>query len=145
MELLAALASITLIDLILGGDNAVIIALASRNLPPAQRKKAVIWGSAGAVILRVVLTLVATLLLKIPYMQFAGGLALLYIAIKLLAEEKKEVSCQEASSFMEAVKIILFADLIMSLDNVLAIAGIADGKLRGLGEGGRENFPAVDE
>ncbi|EAX47492.1 Integral membrane protein TerC [Thermosinus carboxydivorans Nor1] len=129
MELLAALGSITFINLILSGDNAVIIALASRNLPPAQRKKAVIWGSAGAVILRIVLTLVAALLLKIPYVQFAGGLALLYIAINLLAEDKKEVSCQEASSFMEAVKIILFADLIMSLDNVLAIAGIADGNM----------------
>lgn len=129
MELLAALGSITFINLILSGDNAVIIALASRNLPPDQRTKAVIWGSAGAVVLRILLTMLAALLLEIPYVQFAGGLALLYIAINLLADEKKEVNCQEATSFFEAVKVILFADLIMSLDNVLAIAGVAGGNM----------------
>lgn len=129
MELLVALGSITLINLILSGDNAVVIALASRNLPPDQRKKAVLWGSAGAVILRIFLTLVAAYLLKIPYVQFAGGLALVYIAVNLLGDDHKEVACEEASSFWEAIKIIIFADLIMSLDNVLAIAGVADGHL----------------
>ncbi|WP_425060661.1 hypothetical protein SCACP_14000 [Sporomusa carbonis] len=127
MELLIALGSITLIDLILSGDNAVVIALASRNLPPDQRRKAVLWGSAGAVLLRIVLTLVAAVLLKIPYVQFFGGLALVYIAVNLLADEHKEVSCEQASSFGQALKIIIFADLIMGLDNVLAIAGVADG------------------
>lgn len=126
MELLAALGSITLINLILSGDNAVIIALASRNLPHDQRKKAVLWGSAGAVILRIILTMIAAMLLEIPYLQFAGGLALLYIAIGLIGD-KKEVNCKEAASFTEAIKVILFADLIMSLDNVLAIAGVASG------------------
>lgn len=129
MELLAALGSITFINLILSGDNAVIIALASRNLPPEQRKKAVLWGSAGAVILRIILTMVASLLLQIPYVQFFGGLALLWIAISLLKEEKKELDCKEAASFTEAIKVILVADLIMSLDNVLAIAGIAQGNV----------------
>ncbi|WP_371371491.1 TerC family protein [Sporomusa aerivorans] len=129
MELLVALGSITLINLILSGDNAVVIALASRNLPLEQRKKAVLWGSAGAVILRILLTLVAALLLQIPYVQFLGGLALVYIAINLLADEHREVSCAGASSFWEAIKVIIFADLIMSLDNVLAIAGVANGHL----------------
>lgn len=130
MELLAALGSITFINLILSGDNAVIIALASRNLPPEQRKKAVLWGSAGAVILRIVLTMIAALLLQIPYVQFAGGLALLWIAVSLLGDDKQhDVACKEAASFSEAIKVILFADLIMSLDNVLAIAGVANGNM----------------
>ncbi|MDF2572006.1 MAG: integral rane protein YjbE family [Sporomusa sp.] len=129
MELLIALGSITLINLILSGDNAVVIALASRNLPHDQRKKAVLWGSAGAVILRIMLTLVAALLLKIPYVQFIGGVALVYIAVNLLGDEHKEVSCEGANSFKEAIKTIIFADLIMSLDNVLAIAGVADGHI----------------
>lgn len=128
MELLAALGSITLINLILSGDNAVIIALASRNLPHDQRKKAVFWGSAGAVVLRIILTMVAAMLLKIPYLQFFGGLALLYIAVGLIGD-KKEVSCKEATCLTEAIKVILVADLIMSLDNVLAIAGVADGNM----------------
>lgn len=129
MELLIALGSITLINLILSGDNAVVIALASRNLPHDQRKKAVLWGSAGAVILRIVLTMVAAYLLKIPYVQFLGGLALVYIAVNLLGDSHEEVACESASSFWEAIKVIIFADLIMSLDNVLAIAGVADGHL----------------
>lgn len=129
MELLIALGSITLINLILSGDNAVVIALASRNLPHDQRKKAVLWGSAGAVILRIMLTLVAALLLKIPYVQFLGGVALVYIAVNLLGDEHKEVSCAGANSFREAIKTIIFADLIMSLDNVLAIAGVANGHI----------------
>lgn len=127
MELFAALVSITIIDLVLSGDNAVIIALASRNLPRDQRNKAVIWGTAGAVGLRVFLTFVATMLLQIPYMQTIGGIALLYIAIKLLADEKKEIHCEEANSFWGAIKTIMVADAIMSLDNVLAVAGVANG------------------
>lgn len=129
MELLAALVSITFMDLILSGDNAVVIALASRNLPVDQRKKAVIWGAAGAVGLRVLLTTVAAMLLKIPYMQFLGGLALLWIAVKLLAGDKEETKCKEASNFWEAIRVIIIADAIMSLDNVLAVAGIAQGNI----------------
>ncbi|SDE83330.1 TerC family protein [Sporomusa acidovorans] len=129
MELLIALGSITLINLILSGDNAVVIALASRNLPHDQRKKAVLWGSAGAVVLRILLTMIAAFLLKIPYVQFLGGIALVYIAVNLLGDEHKEVACEGAESFWEAIKIIIFADLIMSLDNVLAIAGVANGHI----------------
>ncbi len=127
MEFWAALGSIMFINLILSGDNAVVIALASRNLPHDQRRKAVFWGSAGAVVLRIALTVVAAFLLQIPYLQFAGGLALIYIAVKLIADDKGEVKCHEASCLSEAIKVILVADVIMSLDNVLAIAGVASG------------------
>ena len=124
MELFAALFSITFMDLILSGDNAVVIALASRNLPMNQQKKAVIWGAAGAVGLRVLLTTVAALLLQVPYVQFGGGIALLWIAVKLLVGEREdEAKVKEASSFWEAIRIIIIADAIMSLDNVLAVAG----------------------
>lgn len=127
MEFAVALGSITFINLILSGDNAVIIALASRNLPPKQRKQAIMWGSGGAVVLRILLTLVAAYLLQIPFVQFVGGLALLYIAIHLLGDDKKDMDLKEAGNLKEAIKVILFADLVMSLDNVLAIAGIAQG------------------
>lgn len=142
MELLAALGSITLINLILSGDNAVVIALASRNLPREQRKKAVFWGSLGAVVLRIVLTLIAAKLLTIPYLQFIGGLALLWIAVGLISD-KKEVQCQEAACLKEAIKVILVADLIMSLDNVLAIAGVAAGNYTVLGIGLAMSIPLV--
>ncbi|MBP2649272.1 MAG: integral rane protein, YjbE family [Firmicutes bacterium] len=126
MELIMALGGVILMDLLLAGDNAVIIALASHKLPARQRKQAILWGSLGAVIFRVILILVATKLLTIPYLQFIGGLALLYIAIKLTGE-KQEVSCHQAVSLLEAIKVIVVADVIMSLDNVLAIAGTATG------------------
>lgn len=143
MELLAALGSIMLVNLILSGDNAVVIALASRNLPHDQRRKAVFWGSMGAVVLRIMLTVAAAYLLQIPYLQFAGGLALLFIAVKLVADDKGEVKCHEASSLGEAIKVILFADVIMSLDNVLAIAGVAGGNFILLGVGLAMSIPLV--
>jgi YjbE family integral membrane protein len=124
-EWFVALGSILLVNLILSGDNAVVIALASKNLPHDQRQKAIIWGSAGAVILRVILTFAAAALLDIPFLQFFGGLALLWIGIKLVGDSGGEASCKEASCLTEAIKVILFADLIMSLDNVLALAAIA--------------------
>ena len=124
-EWLVALGSILLVNLILSGDNAVIIALASKNLPPDQRKQAVVWGGAGAVVLRILLTFAAAFLLDIPYLQFFGGLALLWIAISLISKGDDEVSCNTACSLKDAVKVILFADLIMSMDNVLALAAIA--------------------
>lgn len=124
-EWFMALGSILLINLVLSGDNAVIIALASKNLPAHQRKMAILWGSLGAVVLRIILTFVAAYLLDIPYLQFLGGLALLYIAISLLKEDNDKADYGEATSYREAIKIILFADLIMSLDNVLALAAIA--------------------
>ena len=124
-EFLMALSSILLLDLILSGDNAIIIAMASRNLPETQRKTAIFWGSAGAVILRIIATYIAAILLTIPYLQFAGGLALLWIAINLLNEKHDQEKCAPMSSLYNAVKMILLADFVMSLDNVLAIAAIA--------------------
>ncbi len=124
-EFLMALSSILFLNLILSGDNAVIIAMASKNLPVDQRKTAIFWGSAGAVVLRVILTFIAAMMLNIPYLQFAGGLALLWIAIHLLDSKKEEENCEAAFSLRRAVQVILVADLIMSLDNVLALAAIA--------------------
>lgn len=120
-----ALGSILLINLVLSGDNAVIIALASKNLPVAQRQKAILWGSLGAVILRIILTFIAARLLDAPFLQFLGGLALLYIAVSLLRDNSKGKRYGQAASYREAIKIILVADLIMSLDNVLALAAIS--------------------
>ncbi|MBQ5636352.1 MAG: YjbE family putative metal transport protein, partial [Selenomonadales bacterium] len=121
-----ALGSILLLDLLLSGDNAIIIALACKNLPAEQRKKAVFLGCAGAIILRVLLTLVATKLLEIPYLQFIGGVALLFIAIKLLKPEEEDLSNIESSGKLwAAIKTILAADFIMSLDNVLSLAAVA--------------------
>lgn len=123
-EWLIALGSILFINLILSGDNAVVIALASKSLSPKQRKAAILWGSVGAVILRIVLTFIAAYLLDIPFLQFIGGLALLWIAIGLL-NENEEREQKETTSYKDAIKTILFADLIMSLDNVLALAAIS--------------------
>jgi YjbE family integral membrane protein len=120
-----ALGSILFINLILSGDNALVIAMASRTLPKEQRRRATIIGTAGAVLLRIILTLVAAILLEVPYLQFIGGIFLLWIAIKLLREKDGQSSCQQATSMTEAIRIILLADLIMSLDNVLALAAVA--------------------
>lgn len=121
-----ALGSILLLDLLLSGDNAIIIALACKNLGHGHRTKAIVLGCAGAIILRVVLTLVATRLLEVPYLQFIGGVALVFIAIKLLKPEEEEVTnIQSSDKLWTAVKTILVADFIMSLDNVLSLAAVA--------------------
>jgi len=128
MEFLVALASIMMVNIVLSGDNAVVIAMASRCLPPKQQKMAILWGSAGAIGLRVLLTLVAVVLLQIPYVQFIGSLLLIWIAAKLLMEDDKgEDNIKAGSSFATAIKTIIIADLVMSLDNTLAIAAIAKG------------------
>lgn len=127
MEYLPIIMSILMFDLILGGDNAVVIALASRNLPPGQQKKAILLGTAGAIVLRVLLTIVIVFLLKIPFLKALGGLFLVYIAVKLLKEDNCRNECRSAGSLVEAVKVIIFADLIMSLDNILAIAAVSRG------------------
>lgn len=124
-EWFVALGSILFMNLLLSGDNAVIIALASKNLSPEQRNTAILWGSAGAVILRIVLTFVAAYLLNIPYFQLVGGIALLWIAISLLNVNEEENNYGEATSLQEAIRVILLADLVMSLDNVLALAAIS--------------------
>ena len=127
MEFLVALFGIMMVNIVLSGDNAVVIAMASRCLPPKQQKMAILWGSAGAIGLRIVLTIVAVALLQIPYLQFLGGLLLVWIGAKLLLEEDDGEKVEAAASFWPAVKTIIMADLVMSLDNTLAIAAIANG------------------
>lgn len=125
---LAALAQIMLVNIVLSGDNAVVIALAARNLPPEHQKKAILWGSGGAIVMRVGLTVIAVELLKIPFLQAIGGMLLVWIAIQLLVEEEEEEGAHQAhSDLFGAVKTILIADVVMSLDNTLAIAGVAKG------------------
>ncbi len=128
MEYLTALFGIIMVNLLLSGDNALVIALASRRLPPRQQKQAILWGGAGAVGMRIVLTLVAVMLLTVPYLQLIGGLLLEWVAIKLVTDDHSaETEIEAAGDLWAAVKTILVADLVMSLDNVIAIAGVAKG------------------
>ncbi|HEY2494949.1 MAG TPA: TerC family protein [Paenibacillus sp.] len=129
MEQIGVLLEILMINLVLSGDNAVVIAMASKDLPPQQRRLAVWWGSMGAVILRCGLTFVAVIMLKIPYVQALGGMLLLWIAFQLIFENKKDVKLEGNVSIWKAIRTILVADFVMSLDNVLAIAGVANGDL----------------
>jgi YjbE family integral membrane protein len=118
------------INIILSGDNAVVIALAARSLPPHQQRKAVFWGSGAAVVLRIVLTVVAAKLLALPYLQIVGGLLLLWIGVQLLGDEDEgEGETKEYGTLMAAVRTILIADLVMSLDNVIAVAAAAQGSM----------------
>ena len=128
-EFFAALAAIIVIDLVLAGDNAIVIALAARNVPAHLRKRAIIWGTAGAIIVRTAMTLVVVWLLRIPGLLAAGGLALIWIAVKLLKEEETDNGhgVTPADSFWGAMKTIVIADAVMGLDNVLAVAGAAHG------------------
>lgn len=118
---------IMLVNIVLSGDNAIVIAMASRNLPPRQRRKAIWWGSFGAVALRLLLTAVAIYMLQVPFIQAAGSLLLLYIAVQLLFDHSAPKQVKPAASLLSAVWTIVAADFIMSLDNVLAIAAIAEG------------------
>jgi YjbE family integral membrane protein len=118
------------INIVLSGDNAVVIALACRSLPPALQKKAIFWGSAAAIIMRVVLTLLAVELLRLPYLKLAGAVLLLWIGIKLLVPEDEEGDGHDTGgNLMAAIKTVLIADLVMSLDNVLAVAAAAKGSM----------------
>ena len=122
------LIKIVWINIILSGDNAVVIALAARSLPPDQQKRAVLFGSGAAVVLRIVLTVVAAKLLALPYLQIAGGLMLLWIGVQLLGgEEDGDGESKDYGSMLAAVRTILIADLVMSLDNVIAVAAAAQG------------------
>lgn len=143
MEFLVALASIMMVNIVLSGDNAVVIALASRSLPPKQQKQAILWGSGGAIVLRVILTIVAVVLLQIPYVQFFGGLLLIWIAAKLLMEDDGDENIEATTSFTGAVKTIIIADLVMSLDNTLAIAAVAKGDYVLLGIGLALSIPLI--
>ncbi len=129
MQFASALLAIILIDLVLAGDNAIVIALAARNLPKHLQKKAIIWGTVGAIIVRTSMTLIVVALLKIPGLLFAGGALLIWIAYKLLLpqEEGNGEKVQGASSFWGALRTVIVADMVMGLDNVLAVAGAAHG------------------
>ena len=128
-EFWIGLLKIVWINIILSGDNAVVIALAARSLPAEQQKKAVLFGSGAAVILRIVLTLVAVKLLALPFLQIAGGLLLLYIGVQLLGDEEDEGDGHDGANtgMFAAIRTILIADLVMSLDNVIAVAAAANG------------------
>ena len=128
----AALSSIIWVNVLLSGDNAVVIAMAARSLPPHQQKKAIFWGSAAAIVLRIGLTVIALEMLKWPYLKIVGALLLLYIGISLLAEDDEGedgLGGAGNGSLLNAVRTILVADLVMSLDNVLAVAAAAKGNV----------------
>jgi YjbE family integral membrane protein len=121
------LAKIIGVNVILSGDNAVVIALAARSLPAKQQKQAVLWGAGAAVILRIVLTIFAVALLTLPWLKIIGSLLLFWIGIKLLIPEDDDADIQASDQLLAAVKTILIADLVMSLDNVIAVAAAAGG------------------
>lgn len=126
----SALLSIILIDLVLAGDNAIVIALAARQLPPHLQKRAIIWGTVGAIAVRSVMTLGVVWLLKIPGLMLVGGLGLVWIAYKLLADTgEQEHSGPVVQTFWGAMKTIVVADALMGIDNVLGVAGAAHGSM----------------
>ena len=129
VEFLSALAAIVVIDLVLAGDNAIVIALAARNLPKTLQRRAIIWGTVGAVAVRASLTVVVVWLLGIPGLMLAGGILLAWIAYRLLTgdENGREHDLAPATSFWAAMRTIVVADAVMGLDNVLAVAGAAHG------------------
>ena len=121
---------IIVINILLSGDNAVVIALACRNLPKKQRTMGIFWGVIGAVVLRIILTFFAVQLLQLPYLQLIGGALLVWIGIKLIAEDSgDEHEIQASDRLVSAVKTVIVADLVMSLDNVIGVAGAAKGSL----------------
>ncbi len=128
-EFFSALLAIVVIDLVLAGDNAIVITLAARNLPPHLRTKAVAWGTVGAIVVRTAMTVIVVWLLKIPGLMLAGGALLLWIAYKLLINPDggEDHKVDSATSFWGAMRTIVIADAVMGLDNVLAVAGAANG------------------
>lgn len=138
-EFWIAVGQIIMIDILLGGDNAVVIALACRQLPPKLRTQGILWGTAGAIFLRVVLIFFALTLLAIPYLKLVGALLLVWIGVKLLAPEDEEghAHIEASDKLWAAVKTVIVADFVMSLDNVIAIAGAAQSA------GGDHQMPLV--
>ncbi len=121
-----ALLAIIVANLLLSGDNAVVIAMAARSLPPPQQKRAILWGSAAAILLRIVLTIVAVEMLQVPYLKIAGALALLWVGVQLLTDSEDNDEVKAQGTLAAAVRTILVADLVMSIDNVIAVAGAVD-------------------
>jgi len=137
-EFWIAVGQIIMIDILLGGDNAVVIALACRKLPPAQRTQGIIWGTAGAIGLRVVLIFFALTLLAIPFLKLVGAALLVWIGVKLLApDDEGGHEVQASDKLWAAIKTVVVADLVMSVDNVIAIAGAAESA------GGDSKMPLV--
>lgn len=129
MEFLTSLFAIIVIDLVLAGDNAILIGLAARNLPKHQQKKVIIWGSLGAIVIRVIATLAVVWLLNIPGLHLVGGLLLVFIAYKLLVEENDHSNVKAGATFWAAIRTVIIADALMGLDNVLAVAGASHGNM----------------
>ena len=127
VEFMSSLLSIIMIDIVLGGDNAILIALATRNLPLSQRKRAIFWGVFGAIAIRAGLTVVAVKLLEIKFLHLIGGILLVWIAYKLLVDEEQHSDIKSGQNIFDAVRTIVIADLLMGIDNVLAVAGAAHG------------------
>lgn len=138
-EFWVAVGQIILIDIVLGGDNAVVIALACRQLPASQRTKGILWGTVGAIVLRVVLIFFALTLLAVPYLKLVGAVLLVWIGVKLLAPDHDDdhSKIQGSDKLWSAVKTVIVADLVMSIDNVIAIAGAAESA------GGDHKMPLV--
>lgn len=138
-EFWVAVGQIIMIDILLGGDNAVVIALACRKLPPAQRTLGILWGTAGAIVLRVILIFFALTLLAIPFLKIVGAILLVWIGVKLLAPDHDDAhgNIEGSDRLWGAVKTVIIADLVMSIDNVIAIAGAAESA------GGDHKMPLV--
>lgn len=129
LDFLTALLTIIVIDLVLAGDNAILIGLAARNLAKEQQKKVILWGSIGAIVIRVVATLAVVWLLKVPGLHLVGGVLLVWIAYNLLTEENDHGDVKASTSFWAAIRTVIIADALMGLDNVLAIAGASHGNM----------------
>ena len=138
-EFWLAVGQIIMIDILLGGDNAVVIALACRKLPPALRTRGILWGTAGAIVLRVLLIFFALKLLAVPFLKIVGALLLVWIGVKLLAPDHDDdhSKIEGSDRLWGAVKTVIIADLVMSIDNVIAIAGAAENA------GGGHTMPLV--
>src|SRR5438874_10352410 len=117
------------VNISLSGDNAVVIALAARSLPPKQQTQAIIWGSGAAIVMRILLTLFAVALLTLPWLKIVGSLLLFWIGVKLLVPEEDDAEIEASEHLITAIKTILIADLVMSLDNVIAVAAAAGGSV----------------
>ncbi len=128
-EFWIGLAKIIGVNVVLSGDNAVVIALAARSLPVHQQKKAIFWGAGAAIVMRIVLTIFAVQLLTLPWLKLVGSLLLFWIGVKLLVEEEGGGDIESSDNLMAAIKTILIADLVMSLDNVIAVAAAAGGSM----------------
>jgi YjbE family integral membrane protein len=126
-EFWTALLKIIGVNIVLSGDNAVVIALAARSLPPKQQKQAIFWGSGAAIVMRIILTLFAVALLALPWLKLIGSVLLLWIGVKLLIPEDGDEDIEASDNLWVAIKTILIADLVMSLDNVIAVAAAAGG------------------